>query len=107
MEPENEEQVPASASVDPDQVEAVDSGDGRPADAHETPMITRPGSTRTSRVWLGSVFGLIVLIAILVFILQNLSSVAVHFPAATVKMPIGVAIESMHASSLSQEHSVA
>ncbi|MCI2974955.1 MAG: lipopolysaccharide assembly protein LapA domain-containing protein [Ferrimicrobium sp.] len=51
-----------------------------------------PRSTRTSRVWIGSVVGLIVLIAILVFILQNLATVTIHFPGATTHMPVGIAI---------------
>ncbi|MGC9155021.1 MAG: LapA family protein [Ferrimicrobium sp.] len=55
-------------------------------------LVERPHSTRTSRVWIGSFFGLVVLIAILVFILQNLVSIAIHFPGSTIRMPVGVAI---------------
>jgi uncharacterized integral membrane protein len=54
--------------------------------------VERPRSTRTSRVWIGTVLGLVVLIAILIFIIQNLESVSINFPDAAVRMPVGIAI---------------
>ncbi len=54
--------------------------------------LAKPTSTRTSRVWIGFALGLVVLVAILIFILQNLTSVEVHFPGASTKMPVGIAI---------------
>ncbi|WP_298208357.1 lipopolysaccharide assembly protein LapA domain-containing protein [Ferrimicrobium sp.] len=75
-------------------------GDGDTSDYQSTDtgitehrgVLERPHSTRTSRLWIGSFFGLVVLVAILVFILQNLGSVAVHVPGATIRMPVGIAI---------------
>jgi uncharacterized integral membrane protein len=92
MEPEGDAKLPDSDGVDPGQLQGVDAETSQPVVTNKVPVAARPGSTRTSRAWLGSVFGLVVLIAILIFILQNLASVSIHFPAATVKMPIGVAI---------------
>lgn len=77
---ENDASVPQVADSEP-------IGSGEPRHLAE-----RPHSTRTSRVWIGSFFGLVVLIAILVFILQNLASIAIHFPGSTIRMPVGVAI---------------
>jgi uncharacterized integral membrane protein len=62
-----------------------------PLDSPDAPL-AQPSSTRVSRVWIGSSIGLLILIAILVFILQNLASVAIHFPGATVRLPAGIAI---------------
>jgi len=53
---------------------------------------SQPSGSRVSRVWIGSSIGLVILIVILVFILQNLVSVAIHFPGATVRLPVGIAI---------------
>jgi uncharacterized integral membrane protein len=48
--------------------------------------------TRISATWVGIVVGLVVLILLLVFILQNLSQVRVHLLWFSPKMPLGVAM---------------
>jgi uncharacterized integral membrane protein len=100
MELEHDAQEPESEGLSDDQPEGPgndqpkgpEAQGSRSSETSNAPVAARPHSTRTSRVWLGSVFGLVVLIAILIFILQNLASVVIHFPAASAKMPIGVAI---------------
>lgn len=74
----------------PDQDRVPQLGDG--AGVPEPAPLAAPRSTRVSRVWVGSSIGLLILIAILVFILQNLARAAVHFPGATVRLPVGIAI---------------
>ena len=91
MEQEHDAQVPESDGVGREQLKG-DAEGAQSTEASKVPLVARAQSTRTSRVWLGSVFGLVVLIAILIFILQNLASVVIHFPAASARMPVGVAI---------------
>jgi uncharacterized integral membrane protein len=92
MELEHDPQEPESEGLGNDQPKGLDAQGSRSSETSNVPVASRRHSTRTSRVWLGSVLGLVVLIAILIFILQNLASVVIHFPAASAKMPIGVAI---------------
>lgn len=51
---------------------------------------TRKAINRASRTWLALAIGLILTIAVLVFILQNLHSARVHFFTATWSIPLGV-----------------
>ncbi|MHB8191388.1 MAG: LapA family protein [Ferrimicrobium sp.] len=51
-----------------------------------------PKRTRTAATWAGLLIAIIVLIVILVFILENLTSVPVGIFGAIVRMPVGVAI---------------
>jgi uncharacterized integral membrane protein len=48
--------------------------------------------TRISATWVGIVVGLVVLLLLLIFILQNLSQVRVHLLWFSPKMPLGVAM---------------
>ncbi len=61
----------------------VPSGTLQPSDRHPT---------RISATWVGVVVGLLVLILLLVFILQNLSQVRVHYLWFSPKLPLGVAM---------------
>lgn len=48
--------------------------------------------TRTAAVWTGLIVGIVVLILLLVFILQNLDSVPVHFLGWQWNLPQGIAL---------------
>jgi uncharacterized integral membrane protein len=65
----------------------VPSGTLQPSDAGPDRHPTRIGAT-----WVGVVIGLVVLILLLIFILQNLSQVRVHLLWTSPKMPLGVAM---------------
>jgi uncharacterized integral membrane protein len=58
------------------------------------PTRGEPGHTptRISATWVGVVVGLLVLILLLIFILQNLSQVRVNYLWFSPKMPLGVAM---------------
>jgi uncharacterized integral membrane protein len=62
----------------------------RPAPAKVKPAKARP--TRISGVWIAVIGGLVVLTLLLVFILQNLDSVTVHFFGAEGSMPLAIAM---------------
>jgi putative membrane protein len=49
-------------------------------------------TTRSSAAWIGLIGAAIVLIALLVFILQNLTDVTVHYLGFDGKVPLGVAL---------------
>jgi uncharacterized integral membrane protein len=93
MEHDTEDYPQGGGEPDPVGEESLEHEVAPPEEPDNTERPKRePRSTRTSRVWIGSAVGLIVLIAILVFILQNLATVTIHFPGATTRMPVGIAI---------------
>jgi uncharacterized integral membrane protein len=50
------------------------------------------GRTRTSGLWVGLILSTLVLIFLLIFILQNLNPVEIHFLGAVGTLPTGVAM---------------
>lgn len=48
--------------------------------------------TRASMTWTGVILGLIVLILLLVFILQNMENATTYFLAWKIEMPLGVTV---------------
>jgi len=55
----------------------------------------RPGSRQHSRIsgmWVGLILSAVVLLFLLIFILQNLDPVAIHFLGADGRLPTGVAL---------------
>jgi uncharacterized integral membrane protein len=50
------------------------------------------GRTRTSGLWVGLILSTLVLIFLLIFILQNLNPVEIHFLGAVGALPTGVAM---------------
>ncbi|HJQ45266.1 MAG TPA: lipopolysaccharide assembly protein LapA domain-containing protein [Amycolatopsis sp.] len=67
--------------------------EGRPADAPSGPA-TPPQAQlkRISGTWVAVIVALVILSFLLVFILQNLDSVTVHFLGTTGHMPLAVAM---------------
>jgi lipopolysaccharide assembly protein A len=63
-----------------------------PADAEPTPPQHTIEPTRTSMVWTMVGIGVVLLVAILVFILQNGQGVRVRFLMANGTLPLGVAL---------------
>jgi uncharacterized integral membrane protein len=61
-------------------------------EAPTVPVQQPPAVTRTGGLWTGLILSAIVLIFLLVFILQNLAVVAIHFLGFTFSLPIGVAL---------------
>jgi len=80
------EQVPADSSLPPDPEVAA------PADAEATLSQHTIEPTRTSMVWTMVGIGVVLLVAILVFILQNGQRVRVRFLMANGTLPLGVAL---------------
>jgi putative membrane protein len=80
------EPVPADGSVPPD------SEVTRPAPAEPTLPQHTVEPTRTSMVWTMVGIGVVLLVAILVFILQNGQRVRVRFLMANGTLPLGVAL---------------
>ena len=76
------------------------AGDVRPGAEEVTPVLpapSRPASekarpTRISGTWVAVIAGLVVLIVLLIFILQNLDSVTVHFFGAEGSLPLAIAM---------------
>lgn len=78
------------------------AGDVRPGTEEVTPVRpapARPASaskkarpTRISGTWVAVIAGLVVLIVLLIFILQNLDSVTVHFFGAEGSLPLAIAM---------------
>jgi uncharacterized integral membrane protein len=68
-----------------------EEGPAKPDIADEKPL---PGEaqTRLSGAWTALVVGVVVLVVILVFILQNLQSVEVHFLFLQGNLPLAVAL---------------
>ncbi|MFB9685920.1 LapA family protein [Amycolatopsis plumensis] len=77
------------------------AGDVRPGAEEVTPVRPAPGRpatakrarpTRISGTWVAVIAGLVVLIVLLIFILQNLDSVTVHFFGAEGSLPLAIAM---------------
>ncbi|WP_345384245.1 LapA family protein [Pseudonocardia yuanmonensis] len=84
-----------TASVVPSAAPEADTTVAVPGDRPATPpRTTRTGAgrTRISGMWVGLVLSAIVLLFLLVFILQNLNPVQIHFLGATGTLPTGVAL---------------
>jgi uncharacterized integral membrane protein len=80
------EQDPADRSVPPDPEVAA------PADAEPTLAEHTIEPTRTSMVWTMVGIGVVLLVAILVFILQNSQRVRMQFLMVNGTLPLGVAL---------------
>jgi uncharacterized integral membrane protein len=70
---------------------------GPDPDVTTTPVPARkawqgPDPTRLSGLWIGVIISSLVLIVLLIFILQNLTSVDIHFLGASGTLPLGVAM---------------
>ncbi|MGW4060126.1 LapA family protein [Amycolatopsis sp. NPDC004747] len=76
------------------------AGDVRPGAEEVTPVRpapSRPASgkikrTRISGTWVAVIAGLVVLVLLLIFILQNLDSVTVHFFGGEGSLPLAIAM---------------
>lgn len=76
------------------------AGDVRPGAEEVTPVrpapsrpaARKPRPTRISGTWVAVIAGLVVLIVLLIFILQNLDSVTVHFFGADGSLPLAIAM---------------
>ena len=66
------------------------SGSGVPPEALEGVGPARVGGTRTAHAWVALAAGMFFLVVVLVFILENLHSVKVHFFGATWDIPLAV-----------------
>lgn len=68
----------------------------RPADQGQAPRPTPPvrkiKRTRVSAAWMALIVGLVVLIILLIFILQNLDSVPINILFWEFSLPLGVAV---------------
>jgi lipopolysaccharide assembly protein A len=84
---------PAAEGPEPASAEnSVVSQPEAPADAEPTPPQHTIEPTRTSMVWTMVGIGVVLLVAILVFILQNGQRVRVRFLMANGTLPLGVAL---------------
>ncbi|MET7991336.1 lipopolysaccharide assembly protein LapA domain-containing protein [Amycolatopsis sp. NPDC005232] len=72
----------------------VPGTDPIPTDPTTTSPPTKPGKrpTRVSGAWIAAVVAIVLLAFLLVFILQNLDSVTVHFLGMSGSLPIGIAM---------------
>jgi uncharacterized integral membrane protein len=70
---------------------APESAD-EPVDREPPVPSAKIGRTRISGVWISVIVALVVLVFLLIFILQNLDTVTVHFLGTTSSMPIAVAM---------------
>ncbi|WP_068277074.1 LapA family protein [Aldersonia kunmingensis] len=68
----------------------------RPADQSQAPPPTPPirkiKRTRVSSAWMALIVGLVVLVMLLIFILQNLDSVPINILFWEFSLPLGVAV---------------
>lgn len=62
------------------------SGVGPPPPERPIPV------TRTGTIWASLIFGIVALVVVLIFILQNGSSVTIHFITLSGSLPLGVAL---------------
>ncbi|QDP94764.1 LapA family protein [Microlunatus elymi] len=85
------------ASPEPtDSTQPEDSGTLVPADESVPDAVTKPAPpavntrTRIGAAWVAVAVGFVVLVLLLIFILQNLDPVTVHYFGAQGSMPLGV-----------------
>ncbi|MEU7815874.1 lipopolysaccharide assembly protein LapA domain-containing protein [Pseudonocardia sp. NPDC049154] len=87
--------VAPSVTTAPDAT-APDSTVAVPTEPSATPRTTGrhagANRTRVSGMWVGLILSAIVLLFLLIFILQNLDPVQIHFLGATGTLPTGVAL---------------
>ncbi len=90
-------EVPEGA-LEPAELRAGDVRPGAEEVAPVRPAPSRPAAgkkarpTRISGTWIAVIAGLVVLIVLLIFILQNLDSVTVHFFGAEGSLPLAIAM---------------
>jgi len=82
--------VPPGQAPNPDATVAVPTD--RPSAPPRSPRPAGAGHTRTGGMWVGLVLSAIVLLFLLIFILQNLDPVQIHFLGAVGTLPTGVAL---------------
>src|SRR3954470_12530708 len=63
-----------------------------PADTHHAPPQDAVKVTRAAALWSLLIFGFLILILLLVFIMQNTDSTTVNFFAWQASLPVGVAV---------------
>jgi uncharacterized integral membrane protein len=68
------------------------SDDPPPSDVPSGTLAPRTGPTRISAAWVATGVALVLLVLLLVFILQNLQQVRLHYLGFSPKMPLGVAM---------------
>ena len=71
------------------------AGDVRPGAEEATPVRPAPGKARPTRIsgtWVAVIAGLLVLVVLLIFILQNLDPATVRFFGAEGSLPLAIAI---------------
>jgi len=69
-----------------------DGGQIGPAGDQTVPPGPQPTPSRVSRAWVGLAIGLVILVLILVFILQNLGDVRLHYLGWDGRAPLGLAL---------------
>ncbi|MGW3963330.1 LapA family protein [Amycolatopsis sp. NPDC005003] len=89
-------EVPEGA-LEPAELRAGDVRPGADEVAPVRPAPSRPATkrarpTRISGTWVAVIAGLLVLVVLLIFILQNLDSVTVHFFGAEGSLPLAIAM---------------
>lgn len=75
-----------SSPLDPDHDQIPPEG------THTAPTTDAVAHTRAAATWTGLVIGILVLIVLLIFILQNLDSATLHLFAWDFTLPLGVTI---------------
>ncbi|MFB9903192.1 lipopolysaccharide assembly protein LapA domain-containing protein [Allokutzneria oryzae] len=71
---------------------AVTAGPTPPAEPPAPAVSRRPRPTRISGTWVAVVVAIVVLAFLLVFILQNLTDVTIHFLGGAFTWPLGVSL---------------
>jgi len=70
----------------------ADTATPKPAPSEPAPAPVKPARSRTGAVWVGIVVGTLVLIALIIFMLQNTDEVEVHFLGWTGTAPLAIAL---------------
>jgi len=82
---------PETADAQPDTTPA-DDATPRSGKPEPTPTAVKPARSRTGAVWVGIVVGALVMIALIIFMLQNTDEVEVHFLGWTGTAPLAIAL---------------
>jgi uncharacterized integral membrane protein len=86
---------PAAGAQPPPAAGAEPTPTVTPVAPTPSPVLDRHGRVRTTRsgaLWFGLIAAAIILIALLVFVLQNLETVSVHYLGFHGRVPLGVAL---------------
>ena len=75
-----------------DKTPADDTTPPKSGKAEPAPATVKPARSRTGAVWVGIVVGTLVLIALIIFMLQNTDEVEVHFLGWTGTAPLAIAL---------------